>query len=530
MKRRTLLKASVGLAAASLPFASRFALAQQGGAKTLRFVPQANLSILDPIISFTAVSQAHGYCIFDTLYGVDGKLTPKPQMAEGAETSPDGLTWTIRLREGLKFHDGEPVRAQDCAASLARWSKKDTFGITLARSVDAFEAADDKTIRIRLKQAFPRLLEAIGKPHSSAAFMMPERLAQTDPNQPITEMIGSGPFRFVQSEFVSGAKVIYEKFDGYVPRNEQPDWTSGGKHVLIDRLEWLVMPDAATAVAALQTGEVDWWDQILPDLEPLMASSSDIKMEVQDPYGFIAVGRFNHAHAPFNNVKLRQIVQKAVNQADYMNAVTGANAESWRRCLAEFPCGMPGVKELGADWMPASQDFAKLREEVMAAGYKGEKVVVMNPTDFPSIGVLGQVTAQLLRNLGFNVDLQETDWGTVVQRRLSKELPENGGWSVYHTNWPSVSIANPALSAPIRGDGSWAGWFTDEEIEKRVSEWLFASEEAKQQEALDSVQERVFEQVPTLMLGQYFVKTAYRNNITGVRPGSLPYFWGVDKA
>jgi peptide/nickel transport system substrate-binding protein len=526
VSRRTFLKSS---GAALLPLATPN-IGRAASARTLRFVPQANLSALDPIWTTASVTITHGFCVFDTLYGVDAKLRTHPQMAEGATVSDDGRVWLVKLRDGLRFHDGDPVRAQDCAASLERWSKRDTFGQTLGATVDSFEAADDRTLRVKLKRPFPRFLEAIGKPHSSPAFIMPERLARTDPMKQVTEMVGSGPYRFKSSEYVSGSSVVYERFDGYLPRAGAPEWTSGGKNVNFDRLEWVVIPDPATAAAALQRGEVDWWEQALPDLVPLLESAPGVHVQQQDPYGFIAVARFNSLQPPFNNVRLRQIVLSVLNQDEYMQSIMGTDRNSYRDCYAMFPCGMPGVNELGTELMRGPHDLNKARAAVKAAGYAGEKTVIINPTDYPVIGPHGQVTAELLRSLGFNVDLQEMDWGSVMQRRLSKEPVERGGWSIYHTNWPSVSLANPALNTTIRGDGGWAGWFTDSETEGLTSDWLAATDPTKQQQLFDAIQRRAFDTVPTLPLGQFFVKTAFRDELKGVQPGSVCYFWNVRKA
>lgn len=523
VSRRTLVSGT-GAAAMGAALARPW-VAQAADVRTLRFIPQANLSVLDPVFTTAAVTITHGYCVFDTLYGVNAKQQPLPQMAEGAAVSDDGLTWSIRLREGLRFHDGEPVRAADCAASLLRWSKRDTFGITLGAAVDVFEAADDRTVRIRLKRPFPLLLAAIGKPHSSPAFMMPERLARTDAAKPITEMVGSGPFRFVAGEYVSGAKAVYERFEGYVPRAEPTEWTSGGKRVLIDRLEWSVVPDAATAAAALQTGEVDWWEQALQDLVPTLQKARGIHLQQQDPYGYVALARFNSSQPPFDNAALRRAVLSVVRQDDYMQAIVGTAPGAYRTCRGMFPCGMPGVVEPGS----VAPDLERARAAVKAAGYAGEKTVVINPTDYPIIGPHGQVTAELLRSLGFNVDLQEMDWGSVLQRRLSKEAPDKGGWSVYHTNWPSVSIANPATNPNIRGDGIYAGWFVDAETERLTADWLAEVDPSKQQGTFEAVQRRAVEEAPMLPLGQFFVQTAFREGVQGVRQGSVCYFWDVKK-
>ncbi|ONG53575.1 ABC transporter substrate-binding protein [Pseudoroseomonas deserti] len=524
MQRRSLLQAA-GAALLPLP-----AIAQTAGAKLLKFVPQANLSTLDPVFTTAAVTITHGFCVFDTLYGVDGKQAPKPQMAEGATVSDDGRTWLIRLREGLRFHDGEPVRAQDCAASLDRWSQIDTFGTTLRRAVEAFEAADDRTIRIRLTRPFPRLLEAIGKPHSSPAFIMPERLARTERTKIVSEMVGSGPFRFKADEYLSGARAVYERFDGYRPREEAADWTSGGKRVLIDRLEWHVMPDAATATAALQRGEVDWVEQPAIDLQPMLQKARNIRLQVQDPYGFLAFARFNHSIPPFDNPALRRIVLGALNQEDYMVSIMGDDRATWRACHSAFPLGMPGVRDVGSAVMTPPHDLARAREAVRQAGYKGETVAILQPTDQPTIAPHGQVTAALLQALGFKVDLQAMDWGSLMARRLARQPVEKGGWSIYHTNWPSVSIANPALNTNIRGDGIAAGWYVDPEMERLVERWVGEADAAQAQALFDQVQQRCIDQAPALPLGQFFQRTAFSSAVQGVAPGSVCYFWGVQRA
>ncbi|MFC4667143.1 ABC transporter substrate-binding protein [Seohaeicola nanhaiensis] len=516
-------------AAAATPLLSLPSLAQNK-TKVLRYVPSSNLTILDPVFTPAAVSITHGYCVFDTLYGMDGNLQPVPQMAAGHTVSDDGLTWEITLRDGLMFHDGEPVRAQDCAASLARWAKRDGFGQALGAATESFSAKDDKTIVIKLTRPFGRLLHAIGKPHSSPAMIMPERLAQTDISEQVTEMVGSGPFKWVADEFVSGDRMVYEKFEGYVPRSEQAAWTSGGKVVNFDRVIWQVIPDPATAAAAIQAGEVDWIASILPDLAPLVEASPDAKLFRQDPFGLVSVMRFNHLQAPFNNVDIRRAVLKAIDQTPYMQAVTASDANR-QQCLASFPCGLPGVNELG-EGIIASLNIEEAKQALKDAGYNGEKVVILNPTDIASIHPHGLITADILTKIGMNVDLQDTDWGTVVQRRVSKEPVENGGWSIAHTNWPAISIDNPATNATTRGLGEkgWWGWYKDDEMEETVAAWLSAQSDEEAQQLFDKAHARALDQVPTVPLGQTFQDGAVRSNLTGLLQASVSLFWNVDRA
>jgi len=215
MRRRSVLRAGVASGVAAL--LPRVAIGQSATARVLRFVPQANLTVLDPIVTTAAVTANHAWMVWDTLFGVDVAQRPKPQMAEGYTISDDGRTYLIKLRDGLRWHDGEPVRAQDCAASLARWAVRDTFGQTVAKSVDEWGVADDKTVKISLKRPFPLLIDAIAVQNS---FIMPERLAKTDPFKAIDDVVGSGPYRFLKDEFLPGGSAAWEKFDGYVPRRE----------------------------------------------------------------------------------------------------------------------------------------------------------------------------------------------------------------------------------------------------------------------------------------------------------------------
>jgi peptide/nickel transport system substrate-binding protein len=527
MKRRTLLRTgTAAVAAASLP---RFAIAQAANARVLRFVPQANLTVLDPIFTTAAVTGNHGWLVFDTLFGVNKAQQAKPQMAEGYTVSDNGLTYLIKLRDGLKWHDGEPVRAQDCAPSLARWSARDTFGQSAAKAVDSWSAQDDKTIKVTLKKKFPLLIDAMAAP-TSGCFMMPERLAKTDPFKAVTEAVGSGPYRFLKDEFVAGSSAGYAKFDGYVPRQEPAEWSSGGKVAHFERIEWKIIPDAATASAAMQSGEVDWWEQAQADLVPLLRRNADIVIGPSNPQGYVAGMRFNHLHPPFNNVKLRRAVLVAVNQEDYMRAIMGDDKSSWRVCRSQYPCGTTYGVEV--DLPVQKGDIATAIKMVKESGYNGEKAVIINPTDFPTIGPLGDITYDLMKKIGINAELQSTDWGSVVQRRATKEPVEKGGWSVFHTWFTGGFILNPAVTAPYRGAGAtaWFGWYDNPKIEQMTQEWLDAPTAEERMKIAMAIQAENYSQVPTINLGQFQIPTAYRKSLSGKLEFVGPVFWNVTRA
>ena len=299
MKRRDFVLAA---ASASLAGTGR-ALAQPaigGKAKTIIHVPQANLTSLDPVWTTAVVTRNHAGMVFETLFGRDEKLNPKPQMVEGYEVTPDGKRWTMKLRDGLVFHDGEKVLARDCTASIKRWMKRDPIGQSVNDRLDELEATDDRTLAFRLKKPFASLPSALSKTQPTPV-IMPERLANTDPFKQIPEVVGSGPFRFLPKEYVSGSFAAYEKFDKYSPRAEPASFMAGGYRVMVDRVEWKIIPDAATAANALAAGEVDWLDAPLPDLLGMLRKAKGVNVGVIDIYGTFGGLRPNHLHGATAN-------------------------------------------------------------------------------------------------------------------------------------------------------------------------------------------------------------------------------------
>lgn len=520
MQRRTFL-ASAGVAA-TLP--ARFTIAQQP--RMLRFVPHANLTLLDPIFTTATVTVNHGWAVYDALFGVDNQFRPKPQMADGYSVSDDGRTYLISLRNGLEFHNGEPVRAQDCAPSLARWAAREPIGQSLGRFVEEWGVKDDKTVRVKLKRPLENFIPLLARGGSSVAFIMPEHIAKTDPFKQITETIGSGPFKFVKDAFVPGASVVYERNAAYVPRQEPAEWTAGGKVVHFDRVEWKIIPDTATAAAALQAGEVDWYEWIQADMVPLFRKSADIRLGTSHRLGVAGILRFNHLQPPFDNVAIRRAIMTAVNQADYLAAITGNDPASSEICRAMFPCSLTG-KEPGAPAMPG--DLAKGKAALAAAGYNGEKIVIINPTDLPPIGPMGDVTYDLLKRMGMNVEMAASDWGTVTKRRSSREPISKGGWSILHTLTPGITISTPIGNHYVRGLGEtgWFGWFKDEKIEQLTEQWLLAGNDTERAKLVDDIQLRAFEQVPTVPLGQFQLHNAYRKNVTNVVEAFGAFFWNI---
>jgi peptide/nickel transport system substrate-binding protein len=524
MKRRSFLRAAT---AAGIGLGAPAVVAQSTRERTLRVAPLTALSSVDTVFNTSLVTTNHGYAAYDTLFGFTGKREITPQMAAGHTVEDNGRTYVIRLREGLKFHNGEPVRAQDAIQSLKRWAARETFGQTVAKFVDDWGVADDRTLRIKLTQPIPIFLEAIARGSASVPFIIPEHIARTDAFTQVTDATGSGPYRFVREEFVPGQMAVYVRNRDYIPAAGPADWTSGGKVAHFDRVEWRAMPEQATAAAALRAGEIDWYEQVQPDLVPSLRAHPEIRIGSANPSGFNGVLRFNHLQAPFNNQAIRRAVLLAVNQQDYMQALTGGDPGSYGNCRSMFPCGTPHGADTGSQHMPADLDRA--RAALRAAGYDGTKVVVLSPADVPTIHPMGEVTADLLKRIGMNVDFAAMDWATLVARRANREPTDKGGWSIFHTWAPSSVIGSPVEHFPMRGLGArgWAGWFGDERIEALTADWTTATTDTARAAAADAITQRAFETVPFIHCGQFQIRTAYRRSLTGLVEGGAAFMWNI---
>jgi peptide/nickel transport system substrate-binding protein len=497
------------------------AIARAQSATTLKFIPYADLALLDPAVS-AFVTRNHVMMVFDTLFALDAAGVPQPQMLAGHTVDEDGKIWTLTLRDGLLFHDGTPVRGVDVVASINRWGTLDAFGQALLAATDELAAPDDKTVRFRLKHRFDLLPAALAHPTNTMAVIMPERLARIPATTRITEMVGSGPFRYLASERVPGARNVYAKFDRYVPRQGTPSFCAGPRVAYFDRVEWITTPDPATQAAALQSGEVDWVEQPLMDLVPSLRSARGIKVEVAETKGLLGFLRFNQLFPPFDNPAIRRAVLKAVNQTEFMQAVVGSNSTFDDKC-GVFGAHSPMSNSAGMDVLEGPHDPAALKQELAAAGYKGERVVYLAVNDVPRINAIAEVGADMLRRIGMNVDEVSTDWGTVVQRSVSKQPLDKGGWSMFASFTGGIDASTPAVNNLLRGngDGAYNGWPVAPKLEALRDDWLAETDPAQQLALAQKMQVQAFQDVPFLPLGSYQQPTAYRANLTNMLTGLI---------
>jgi peptide/nickel transport system substrate-binding protein len=501
-------------------------------AKTITAVMHSDLRVIDPGFTPAYITRDHGYMVYDTLLATDANFRIQPQMADW-KVSDDGLTYTFTLRDGLEWHDGMPVTAEDCVASLKRWGKNDSMGQKLMDFTASLEATDAKTITLKLKERYGLVLESIGKPSSYVPFMMPKRLAETPPDRQIEEQIGSGPFKFVQAEFQPGVKAVYERNAEYVPRREPPSWTAGGKVVKVDRVEWITMPDAQTAVNALQSGDIDFLEIPPFDLLPMLAADKNLRVETLNKLGFQTIGRMNFLYPPFDNIKVRRAAFMAMNQKDVLNAMIG-NPKYYHICGAIFVCDTPLATEEGSEALVKGDGMVEAKRLLAESGYDGTPVVLMAATDVVTLKAQPIVAAQLLREAGFKVDVQASDWQTVVSRRASQKPPKEGGWNMFFTNLTAADVVNPIANVQTSGKGKkggWFGWPDHPKIEALRDAFARSSSSEAQRKIAADIQKEVYDQVIYIPLGQYLVTNAWRKSLSGVLDGpATPVFWNIDKS
>ncbi|SEO26462.1 peptide/nickel transport system substrate-binding protein [Rhodospirillales bacterium URHD0017] len=520
--RRFLLASVTALAVVSAaPFAS---------AQTLKVVMHSDLKVLDPIWSGAYIVRNHGYMLYDTLFAMDEQFQIKPQMVDTWRTSDDGLTWTFKLRDGLEWHDGTPVTAEDCIASLKRWAVRDSMGLKLSQSLQDYKVVDPKTFQLVFKEKFGPVLESLGKPSVVVPFMMPKRVAETDPYKQIEDYTGSGPFILKKDEWKPGEKTVYLKNPKYKPRSEPASGLAGGKVVNLDRVEWVWIQDTETQVNALLKGEIDMIESVNYDTLPVLEKDKSVRVikgQTSNQYVF----RMNWLIPPFNNVKIRQAAMVALSQEEFLQANIG-DKRFYKVCKALFTCDTPLASEVGMENF-LNGNAQKAREMLKEAGYDGMVIVMPQPTDLNVIKQLPIVAKAQLERAGFKVEVQATDWTTMVNRLVTKKgPPSEGGWNSFATSWTQVDILDPLMTPYLAAtcDKARAGWPCDEKMEALRDKYVRAATPAEKKAAAEEVQRHFAEIVTHVPLGEWVSVSAVRSNIeTRPVPPPVTAFWGITK-
>jgi len=499
----------------------------------IRYMPQGDLRVLDPIWTTGTVTQVFGSMIYDTLFARDAQGVAQPQMVETWTVSPDNLLYRFTLRPGLTFHDGTPVTAKDVIPSMERWGKRDIMGQRLFQSVAKMEAVDDRTFTIVMKEPYGLVIDSIGRAGGLTPVVMKEAMARTDAGQQVPQHIGSGPFTYDPKEWVPGSKIVLRKNPKYVSRSEKSNWSAGAKPVHVESVEWIYIPDPSTAANALGAGEVDLWETPTNDMIPLLKKNPNIRIQRGDPLGNVGTLRPNHLHPPFNDVRARQALGYLIDQKDYLTAAVSSDPADWRECWSLFVCESSYETLVGSEPYRAgtrAERDAKAKALFAEAGYKGEPIVILQATDFPQFSAAALVLADSLQRIGVKVDLQANDWNSVLARRAVKNPPAQGGWNVFFTSGAGVSSGGPFTNpASTACDKAWFGWPCNAEIEKLRDAWTREIDEKKQRVLLEQVHKKLYEEGIWYTYGQWFTQTAFRSSLTGVQNSPVRYFWDVKK-
>lgn len=495
---------------------------------TLRLRMNGDINSFDPIATTSYPIRNAAYLIYDTLFAMDADFQVQPQMAESYEVSEDGLTYTITLRDGLKFHDGSTVTAADAVASIKRWGAADGMGKIMFSKLDSIEATDDATFVITMAETWSQVLPALGKVSSNVPVVMPARLAANDPSDPVKEPIGSGPYKMVVDEWVPGAKTVYEKFEDYVPRDEPASMAAGGKVAHFDRVEFIYIPDASTSVDALIAGELDWIEVVPIDMLPVFDGVDDVKVGTAKMMGSSLQLVVNHLNPPFDNPKIRQALQLAVEPTPFMQASYGDRTEIYKICASVFFCDTPFASEANTERV-LTRDPEAAKALLEEAGYDGTPVFLMHVNDIPNQDTAYTVLKPLLEEAGFVVDAQPADWATVTTRRASKEPVDKGGWNLFFTGWGYIDQINPMTNVYVAGacgDG-WYGWACSEELQELREAFAATSDPDEQKKLAEQMQIHTHDLVSYIPLGQSFPAQGIAADLEGFIESPVPFFWNV---
>lgn len=532
ISRRDLMKTGLAAGTAiSMPSVLRAQKAQTA-ARTVRMVMSGDLRVFDPISTTANITFDHGLAVYDTLFSADSKYMPQPQMVEKWRVSEDKKTYTFELRDGLAWHDGTSVTAADCVASVRRWAQVNAGGRLIMSRAKDISKKDDKTFTIELKEPLGILINILADPGDLGLFIMREKDASRPPTEQVTANIGSGPFRFNHDLAKPGASFTYDRNESYVPRKEPADGLAGGKVVKVDRVIWDNIGDQQTALAALQAGEIDFIETPPADLYSAIESDPNLELEVLNKSGGDLLIRMNCLQKPFDNVKARQAMLHLIDQEAFMR-VNQPNPKYTHPLISMFGNDTLYSNDENTGWYKKGGNPEKAKQLFKEAGYAGEKVVVLDPTNAAWADVPSQLLVATLRKIGINAELAPMDWGQLVTRRANKGPIEDGGWNIFISSYPDKSLGDPIGAALLlaNGDKAWYGWPKNDEYEALRAKWADVGTLEERKALARSMQRLWWDFVGAVFLGQFVSPVARRKTLTGLipAPGVLP-MWNMQKS
>lgn len=499
--------------------------------RPIRLVLNVGLQVLDPVIG-PFVTRNFAYMVFDTLVAMDSKGEYRPQMLESWRTSEDGLTWTFTLRDGLEFSDGSPVIAEDCVASVKRWGARDSLGRRLMNATKEMRVVDSKTFEIVLSRPFGSVIEALGKPSVQTPFIMPARIAaNTPPNRPVAEIVGSGPFLFLKDEWIPGERAAFVPNPRYRPRDEPADGLAGGKVARAQRIEFITMSDPGLRAAAIQQGEVDYLEYAPTDfIARIQRNRNLVLASARGPAEITAAISMNHLQPPFNNALMRRAVQMVMDRPEIIAAEGVPESFTRTDCVTIYGCGTFYASDDGSEII-RDTSLERARALLQQAGYKGERIVYMQPADSALINPIGLVMLDRLRRAGFNLDIQTSDWSSHAQRWIRNAPIDQGGWNLLPIIFTGFDVANPLSNFGVGFNCTniqpWS--YCNPDLTKALERFEAEQDPAKRRRIAGEMQRISFDQALLPIGGQFASPAVWRAELKGVIDFGFPIMWNMER-
>jgi peptide/nickel transport system substrate-binding protein len=472
---------------------------------------------LDPHWGTQTITEVLTNHIFEGLYALNEKYQPIPMLADGMPAvSKDGLTYTIKLRKGVKFHNGKEMTSDDVVASIVRWGKRSTYGKTLFAQVADFKTVDKNTVEFKLKEKSAIVLISLAIPSNFGAIYPKELADKFPPDQRITEWVGTGPFKL--AEWKPDQYIRMTRYDEYKPVAGKQSGYGGGKVAYVDELRWIPVPDAASRAAQIESGDLDVADDLVADAYDRLKANTSVQPVIVKPYYWL-VAVFNKKEGQMTNQKLRQAWQAALDIEPIMKTVAGGKSEFYRMdsslAFQELPTWH--TKIAGLPWNERNQDKAKrlLKE----AGYTGTPIRFMTTQEYKWMYDFALVSKQQLEEVGFKIDLQVMDWSTLGQRRVQPKE-----YDVFTTGMGN--FFDPTHHIYLTP--SWPGWTEDEQIASLQTQLARETDQKKRFVLWEQMTKLFYEKVPVARYGDLFGLRAIRKTVKGFNDKTeRPRFWGV---
>ena len=504
----------------SFTLASGLAIASQAHADdTLRYATVGEPPSLDQQVITSDLATTIAHHIFEGLYTFDSNYEPQPLLASGEETSDDGMTVTIHLRDDVTFHDGQPMTSADVVASLKRWGEHGSRGKLLFSNISDVSAADDHSVTLKFSSPFGPWKNLMAFINGGAA-IYPERIASSSGAAPIDveNYIGTGPYKF--GEWKPNRHVELVRYDGYRSSEGEASGYSGERAANFDKLQFIPVPDAATRVSGLLAGDYDYAESVPSDLFDSLDANPDVNVVLNGGPIFGLVFMNSKAGPLQSNFKLRQAIQAALNKEDALRVSIGPE-KLWRANGSFLPAGNFWHSESGTGLF-SEGDAEKANALATEAGYDGTPIKFLVSTNYAFHYDQAVVFTRQLLDAGINVQMVVVDWATLIKKRAQPEE-----WDMFFTHHGFVP--DPILISVM--NDNYPGWWATDEKQRLKSAFTATNDSGVRKATWDEIQGLIYSQVPTMKTGDVYTYNIASPALSGIEATTLiwPHFWGVSK-